>query len=469
MAIYRTGTAAMTADGVITGTGTNWQDALSLVRVGATIMFFTSPIKMATISAVVSATELRATDIDGDAVPDGEYVILLSDSLTVDGLAQDVAETLRYYQQQAANFTASFDQKVDKASNLSDLDDLTEAFDNLISSKTATAARDSLGVQYGTAANTVAQGNDSRITGAAQKASNLSDLANLSTGWINLLNARTAATARSDLGVAYGTAAGTVAQGNDSRITGAAQKASNLSDLASLSTAWTNLLNARTVATARADLGLATTSVPFFNSLELSASTPFIDFHYGSSAADYTARIIQDAATKLTILNVQVDAGGGHTSRAGANGAIDTSVPWSLYWNYNSDTRFSAFIGASRVGSLAFDASSDIQLKKDKAYLDGSGALNEVSQWKPASFKYKARGILGESDTQYGFIANDLVLVSPECVRGDGLPDDYDIEKDPNKTGAYYLDQMAIIVKLTQAIQLLNAKVSDLESQLASK
>jgi len=43
------------------------------------------------------------------------------------------------------------------------------------------------------------------------------------------------------LTVAYGTAAGTAAQGNDSRITGAAQAANNLSDLANSATARTNL------------------------------------------------------------------------------------------------------------------------------------------------------------------------------------------------------------------------------------
>ncbi len=43
------------------------------------------------------------------------------------------------------------------------------------------------------------------------------------------------------LSVIYGTAAGTAAQGNDGRITGAAQAANNLSDLASASTARTNL------------------------------------------------------------------------------------------------------------------------------------------------------------------------------------------------------------------------------------
>lgn len=43
------------------------------------------------------------------------------------------------------------------------------------------------------------------------------------------------------LSVVYGTAAGTSAQGNDSRITGAAQRSANLSDLASAATARTNL------------------------------------------------------------------------------------------------------------------------------------------------------------------------------------------------------------------------------------
>lgn len=44
------------------------------------------------------------------------------------------------------------------------------------------------------------------------------------------------------LNVDYGTAGGTAAQGNDSRITGAAQKSANLSDLSSKTTSYTNLI-----------------------------------------------------------------------------------------------------------------------------------------------------------------------------------------------------------------------------------
>lgn len=115
MALYREGKAAMAADGTVTGTGTKWQSSLSLIRPGATIMFLSSPIKMAVVNKVVSDTEIKAITTKGAVVASSDYAILLSDSLTVDGLAQDVAETLRYYQSQetviadAIEFFKTFD------------------------------------------------------------------------------------------------------------------------------------------------------------------------------------------------------------------------------------------------------------------------------------------------------------------------------------------------------------------------
>lgn len=104
MAIYRTGQASMDAKGYITGYGTKWREQLTLIRAGATIMFLTNPVRVGVITEVVSDTSIRAITTGGAVVSRTDYVILLHDSLTVDGLAQDVAETLRYYQGRETEF-----------------------------------------------------------------------------------------------------------------------------------------------------------------------------------------------------------------------------------------------------------------------------------------------------------------------------------------------------------------------------
>ena len=104
MAIYRTGQASMDAQGYITGYGTKWREQLTLIRAGATIMFLTNPVRVGVITEVVSDTSIRAINTGGAVVSRTDYVILLHDSLTVDGLAQDVAETLRYYQGRETEF-----------------------------------------------------------------------------------------------------------------------------------------------------------------------------------------------------------------------------------------------------------------------------------------------------------------------------------------------------------------------------
>ncbi|ASV44964.1 hypothetical protein MezzoGao_18 [Klebsiella phage MezzoGao] len=145
MALYREGKAAMAADGTVTGTGTKWQSSLSLIRPGATIMFLSSPIQMAVVNKVVSDTEIKAITTKGAVVASSDYAILLSDSLTVDGLAQDVAETLRYYQSQetviadAVEFFKNFD--FDSLQNLAN--QVKQDSESAGSSATAAAASES--------------------------------------------------------------------------------------------------------------------------------------------------------------------------------------------------------------------------------------------------------------------------------------------------------------------------------------
>lgn len=101
----------------------------------------------------------------------------------------------------------------------------------------------------------------------ALKANSANDFLQTLNNLVEIKNAGTAAqaSARTNLGLGNsatlntGTAAGTVASGNDSRITGSAQKASNLSDLANAATARTNL-GLGTAATAT--IGTAANQLP---------------------------------------------------------------------------------------------------------------------------------------------------------------------------------------------------------------
>jgi hypothetical protein len=105
--IYTTGTIAINGNAV-TGTGTNFSAPLSLIRVGCTLIAIGNPVQIFTITEIKSGTELSVTPAANPAIPAGtKFSILLSDSISVDGLAQDVAETLRYYQGKETEIAAA--------------------------------------------------------------------------------------------------------------------------------------------------------------------------------------------------------------------------------------------------------------------------------------------------------------------------------------------------------------------------
>lgn len=102
--IYTTGTIAGSGN-TLTGTGTNFAAAGSLIRNGCTVIVLTSPAQVFQITGVTSATQLAVTPAVNPAIPTGtRYSILLSDSLSVDGLAQDIAETFKMYQAYMSGF-----------------------------------------------------------------------------------------------------------------------------------------------------------------------------------------------------------------------------------------------------------------------------------------------------------------------------------------------------------------------------
>ena len=105
--IYTTGTIAINGN-TVTGTGTDFSAPLSLIRVGCTLIAVSDPIQIFTITEIKSSTELSVTPSANPAIAAGtKFSILLSDSISVDGLAQDVAETLRYYQSKETEIAAA--------------------------------------------------------------------------------------------------------------------------------------------------------------------------------------------------------------------------------------------------------------------------------------------------------------------------------------------------------------------------
>ena len=102
--IYTTGTIAISGS-TLTGTGTNFTASGSLIRVGCTVITMSNPVQVFQITAVGSATSLSVTPAASPALAAGtKFAILLSDSLSVDGLAQDIAETFTLYQKNISGF-----------------------------------------------------------------------------------------------------------------------------------------------------------------------------------------------------------------------------------------------------------------------------------------------------------------------------------------------------------------------------
>lgn len=208
-------------------------------------------------------------------------------------------------------------------------------------------------------------------------------------------------------------------------------------------------------------------------SIELSHSTPFIDFHFNNDNSDYTHRIICDGWRGLTVTKYgqkQGDDGtwfnviGGYVCRQGLR---DQSPPGNAF-NIYHDGAPGIYIDNVDFGHINTTPRSDRELKKDIHYrTDADKALAEVMQWQVADFTYKERGngVSPERKGNLGFIANDLVKVSPETVKGSGMTEGADVNDNAEVAKAFTLDQVALIAKLTQAVQALTARVQELETR----
>jgi len=184
--LYNTGTIAINGN-TATGTGTNWTAPASQVRAGQTIIVMSNPVQLFQISSVNSATSMTVTPAVSPALSGQKYGILVSDNISVDGLAQAMSQLIKEYDENIGAWetfvTTSANQSITVTINgtpvtIPGIGKLAQKgsngalaiADGGTGATTAEGSRTNLGLgdsatkNVGTTAGTVAAGNDSRFS-----------------------------------------------------------------------------------------------------------------------------------------------------------------------------------------------------------------------------------------------------------------------------------------------------------------
>jgi len=94
--IYNAGTISFSGN-TVTGNGTSFTSPSSQIHIGQTLIVASNPVQLVQITAINSATSLTVTPAASPAVSGQRYGILVTDSLSVDGLAQSISQLINEY------------------------------------------------------------------------------------------------------------------------------------------------------------------------------------------------------------------------------------------------------------------------------------------------------------------------------------------------------------------------------------
>ncbi|MCE6964961.1 tail fiber domain-containing protein [Enterobacter sp. MW07] len=150
--LYTIGTISVNGN-TATGTGTNWTAPASQIRLGQTLVVLSNPVQLFQITAINSATSLTVTPAASPALTGQKYGILVTDAMSVDGLAQSISQLINQYDENIGAW---------------------ETF-------ATTSANQNITVTINGKAVTIPA-----IGGLARNSSNLSDLTDKAAAWLNI-------------------------------------------------------------------------------------------------------------------------------------------------------------------------------------------------------------------------------------------------------------------------------------------
>lgn len=201
-------------------------------------------------------------------------------------------------------------------------------------------------------------------------------------------------------------------------------------------------------------------------SMELSFSTPFIDFHYNKSSADFTSRLIDYGGNFSIYTNSGIfqfcNSKGTQTARIHSNGTFGAAtggtaiVGSAIYCQTTwSGGAYTAVYGASFTNPSS-------RLVKENIINMSEEEAKKIFSLDPVTFDYIKE--FGGEKNQRGLIAEDVFKIIPSCVT---VPEnysekDFDAEKGiQNKVLA--IDYSKLIPYLIKIVQIQQEEIEALK------
>lgn len=173
--------------------------------------------------------------------------------------------------------------------------------------------------------------------------------------------------------------------------------------------------------------------IPYFSSIELTSSTPFIDFHYSNDAGDYTDRLIAvddglhystSAGRKFTVhapvaVDKDVTAGGIVESRASRVTGVQSADKPGMTTDWNATSGLTVFTNnrGAGAGGFAFrtvDATNKVEIGRVSFTELGDINAGNAKYAKDGNVYGATWGVSGGSDWLSNFLANKFIGIQSQ-------------------------------------------------------